>query len=270
MRQTAIELFLMVAIGIVLGLLGPFGSDALPAAARLAYWVTFIVLGYAIFRPVAALGRALAAETRVPGWLSVALVALVAALPLSALIATATIMVRGRSLWEGERFLVLYAQVAAIGLAIHLLMQALARPGAAAGPVDAAPAAPEATPMTPPGDAFLRRLPPRLGRDLLCLEMEDHYVRAHTRLGSELILMRLSDAVTELDGAGAQVHRSWWVAHGAATALERDGRNARLRLVNGRVVPVSRALLPTARAELRFDSGGNAPQAAGIGLGDAA
>ena len=34
-----------------------------------------------------------------------------------------------------------------------------------------------------PGGRFLDRLPPRLGRDLLCLQMEDHYVRAHTARG---------------------------------------------------------------------------------------
>ncbi len=35
----------------------------------------------------------------------------------------------------------------------------------------------------------------------------------HTDRGSDLILMRLSDALTELKGLeGAQTHRSWWVA----------------------------------------------------------
>jgi len=38
------------------------------------------------------------------------------------------------------------------------------------------------------GGGFLDRLPPRLGRDLLCLQMEDHFVRAHTARGSDLVL----------------------------------------------------------------------------------
>ncbi|WP_269747113.1 LytTR family DNA-binding domain-containing protein [Elstera litoralis] len=33
---------------------------------------------------------------------------------------------------------------------------------------------------------------------MLCLEMEDHYLRAHTDQGNALILMRLRDAVAEL------------------------------------------------------------------------
>ena len=47
-----------------------------------------------------------------------------------------------------------------------------------------APTAPAAAAQAPtPGAGFLDRLPPRLGRELLCLQMEDHYVRAHTRQG---------------------------------------------------------------------------------------
>jgi len=36
------------------------------------------------------------------------------------------------------------------------------------------------------------------------------------------------------------VHRSWWVAADAVTGAERDGRNWRLRLSNGLLVPVAR------------------------------
>ena len=68
-------------------------------------------------------------------------------------------------------------------------------------------------------------MPPALGRDLLALEMEDHYLRIHTALGSDLILLRLRDALAELGPSrGRQVHRSWWVAEGAIASAERDAR----------------------------------------------
>src|SRR5690606_15189181 len=72
-------------------------------------------------------------------------------------------------------------------------------------------AAPERTPDPP---RFLTRLPHRLkGAAIRAVEAEDHYLRVHTDQGSDLILMRLSDAVKELEGLdGAQTHRSWWVA----------------------------------------------------------
>jgi DNA-binding LytR/AlgR family response regulator len=89
---------------------------------------------------------------------------------------------------------------------------------------------------------FLDRLPKGLGRDLLALEMEDHYVRAHMAAGSALVLMRMRDAVAELDGMdGLQVHRSWWVARAAVEGTVQDGRNIRLRLKNGIEAPVARA-----------------------------
>ena len=89
---------------------------------------------------------------------------------------------------------------------------------------------------------FFRRVPPALGRDLLALEMEDHYLRIHTVLGSDLILLRLRDALAELGpSCGRQVHRSWWVAEGAVASAERDHRRPMLVLRNGLRVPVSKS-----------------------------
>ena len=98
-----------------------------------------------------------------------------------------------------------------------------------------------AQPDAPP-PKFLDRLPARLrGAELYAVEAEDHYLRLHTSLGRDLILMRLADALVELEGVeGAQTHRSWWVARAAVTSAERlDGR-AVLTLKDGAEVPVSR------------------------------
>ena len=85
------------------------------------------------------------------------------------------------------------------------------------------------------------RLPPGFG-PLLALKGEDHYVRAYAQDRDILILMRLRDAVAELDGMGEgmQVHRSWWVARAAIAEVQRDGRTLHLCLSNGTIVPVSR------------------------------
>ena len=67
-------------------------------------------------------------------------------------------------------------------------------------------------------DALRSRLPPGIGRDIIALETEDHYLRVHAAGGSALILMRMADAVAMLDPRlGAQVHRRWWVAAAAVT-----------------------------------------------------
>ncbi|MFC3712590.1 LytTR family DNA-binding domain-containing protein [Sphingoaurantiacus capsulatus] len=84
---------------------------------------------------------------------------------------------------------------------------------------------------------------------MLALEMEGHYVRAHTAAGSTLILMRMRDAVAELDGIdGMQVHRSWWVARSAVENAAQHGRSITLRLKGGIKAPVARNSVPALRA----------------------
>jgi DNA-binding LytR/AlgR family response regulator len=101
-----------------------------------------------------------------------------------------------------------------------------------------------------PAPKFLARLPARLaGADLYAVEAEDHYLRLHTSKGQDLILMRLADAIEELEGVeGAQTHRSWWVAKAAVEDAERlDGR-AVLTLKDGAEVPVSRGFAKALRS----------------------
>jgi|WetSurMetagenome_2_1015567.scaffolds.fasta_scaffold174740_3 hypothetical protein len=102
--------------------------------------------------------------------------------------------------------------------------------------------APESASMGPAGPPrLLARLSSRVGDDVLALQGEDHYVRVHTALGSDLLLMRMGDAIDELDGMeGERVHRSWWVARRAVVGARVNGRRASLTLSNGLDVPVSR------------------------------
>jgi DNA-binding LytR/AlgR family response regulator len=96
---------------------------------------------------------------------------------------------------------------------------------------------------------LLGKLPPGIGRDIIALETEDHYLRVHARGGSALILMRMADAVALLDPRlGAQVHRRWWVAQGAVAGVRTEGQKLSLRLVDGTLVPVGRTFLAAAKA----------------------
>ncbi|MEM6584979.1 MAG: LytTR family transcriptional regulator DNA-binding domain-containing protein, partial [Pseudomonadota bacterium] len=103
--------------------------------------------------------------------------------------------------------------------------------------------APHAPPVaTPSPNPLLDALPAELGSEIIAREMEDHSVRVHTSLGSELVLMRLRDAMVHVaDIEGRQTHRSWWVARGAVEDVRREGRNVRLVLARGIEAPVSRA-----------------------------
>ncbi|HEX8191598.1 MAG TPA: LytTR family DNA-binding domain-containing protein [Allosphingosinicella sp.] len=232
-RKLAVEILLIAAIGLALAALGPFGSYAVPFGTRAAWWIGFILAGYAIFRPLLVVAGWLDERLRIGRFAAQLLVLAIGAVPLSLLID----LFLDRMLAPGtSRFPLLYGQVLGIGIVVGFLMDRLLGTPASTSP----PA--EAAAPSPLRLRFLARLPPTIGPRLLCLSMEDHYVRAHGDLGSALILMRLRDAIAELDGLpGLQVHRSWWVAADAVERVERDGARLRLRLANGLLVPVARS-----------------------------
>ncbi|HLY78524.1 MAG TPA: LytTR family DNA-binding domain-containing protein [Caulobacteraceae bacterium] len=111
-------------------------------------------------------------------------------------------------------------------------------------------APPNADGSSAPPPKFLARLPEKLrGAEIFAVEAEDHYLRLHTSLGQDLILLRLADAIAELDGLeGAQTHRSWWVARAAIAEVERGDGRATLTLKDGAEVPVSRGFARQLRA----------------------
>lgn len=91
-------------------------------------------------------------------------------------------------------------------------------------------------------DLFFNRIPKNLGRDIISLNAQDHYVEIKTTLGSELILMRMSDAMSELTNVeGFQTHRSWWVAKKHILAVQSNNGKKYLELTNETTVPVSRS-----------------------------
>lgn len=246
-RKLSIDLTIMVTIGVVLALIGPFGSFETPLPGRLAAWVMFALVGYAIYSPMSwVVDKAHhALDLPRPGlWVAACLVA---TLPMTAVV-WAFHYFPARSIpWPPfDQFMTQYFYVLVIGGGVTALFYMLESRKVADGDVAvaSAPEAPlaEAADLQPSAPRFMDRLPPALGSDLIALEMEDHYVRAHTALGSELVLMRMRDAVAELDGAeGMQVHRSWWVARGGVEDVLREGRNIRLKLAGGLQAPVSRA-----------------------------
>ncbi|AHE54936.1 LytTR family DNA-binding domain-containing protein [Sphingomonas sanxanigenens] len=263
-RRLTIDLGVMLALAVALALLGPFGMYALPFAARLIYWLLLALPGYALFMPAMVLATRTAYRLDLPVQALWAAACALAAVPMTLIIWCANFVLGLPYAWPRfEQLAGTYAHVLIVaGIACTLFwFGSAARRATVARTVraDVEPpeppeppeplAAPEpraSEPSVPsvPEPRLLDRLPPHLGRDLIALEMEDHYVRAHTPRGSALLLMRMRDAVPELDGIdGAQVHRSWWVARGAVEDVRRDGRNYRLRLAGGIEAPVARSMV---------------------------
>ena len=245
-QRISVELLVMASIGLILGLLGPFGTYAMPTALRLAYWAGFILIGYAIFRPVTRAAGWLDDSTSIPFSAAIIMAVAVASLPLALLIGFAANGMKVDGPMLGSGFAILYTQCAGIGVAIFLLMRFVFPDPARLqndGAADNQPAA--KTDVQPSAEITVKlhkRLSPGFPKKITALGVEDHYVRVHTAERSEMILLRLRDAIAEMDGIeGMQIHRSWWVARGAIMTSKRDGRNLRLALNCGLEVPVSRA-----------------------------
>lgn len=240
---------------LVLTVIGPFGTfQDLRPLARLAYWGGLITVGFLAFEGLAQVALRVV-RGRAVGWpLVVGAAALGVTVVQTLLVAAVEWNVRGHDFFSVAGFLELMLYVGTVTVVVAAVPVLLDLRDRGLVGVPAPPIDPPSTP--PPADApaaeprLYARIPPRLGRELLALAMEDHYVRVHTALGSDLILMRLRDAVAELDGVpGMQVHRSFWVAAHAVAAVERrpDGRLT-LALTNGLRVPVSRSHAARVRA----------------------
>ena len=88
-------------------------------------------------------------------------------------------------------------------------------------------------------------------KTILSLSAQDHYVEVVTELGSELCLIRLTDAIAETSPIdGFQIHRSHWVSRKAIERFENTGGAARVTLTNGTTLKVSQSRVSRLRQYL--------------------
>ncbi|MCS6626437.1 LytTR family transcriptional regulator DNA-binding domain-containing protein [Roseibacterium beibuensis] len=221
-----------VGAGVVLALTGAFGTDIVPLWVRFAYWVPLILVG-AVWAHLCSrlIERAFDPDER--PWLTIALLSAATAGPVVVLVWLVTGLVFENEIYPLNRLVHFIGPVLVVTVAISAINVFLGRSTPLQTHAGASGAAPA---------RFLDRLPPRLrGATLHAVQAEDHYLRLHTDRGSDLILMRLSDAVAELEGLeGARTHRSWWVAREAVRGVSRGDGRASLTLEGGVVAPVSR------------------------------
>jgi hypothetical protein len=250
-----------LAAAVVLAVLGAMNTGEAPFGYRLLYWASVILpgslLGFAVQTVVGAWGAF--AERR---WIEIVVVSLLVTVPHTFMVIVATALFFGLgSITPG---VVVFFGLTVLMVALVLTTINFLAGAPAAEPV-LAPAAPAPTPPPPAAepqpeaapslpalpDLLAEKLPIRLRQArLIAIAAEDHYLRVHTDAGSDLVLMRMTDACALLpEGAGARVHRSWWAARGAVEALARREGKAELTLQGGLTVPVSRAMQASLREQ---------------------
>ncbi|NBB64705.1 DNA-binding response regulator [Pseudomonas sp. ODNR1LW] len=239
-RGARLGLAVATSLGVLLGLVGPFGSYMNGAApVRILYWVASLWTGWLLFGLSLPLLARAADRRGLSPWLWAPPSVVLLAAPMTLISRGLAQIIWGRTFevglleWFGQSLII---SAVATGAVLWLMSRG------SAGSGKAEPASLSADPRD--------RLPARLGREVLCLQMEDHYVRVHTPQGSHLVLMSLAQAMAGLAGLeGRQTHRSWWVARAAVVGVVEDGRNLSLKLGNGLTAPVSRARVGELRAE---------------------
>jgi LytTr DNA-binding domain len=236
-RDWTIDLAIGSACAIFLGLLGPFGSYLNgPAWQRVGFQLACFWPGILLYGSLIRVALRLR-WTPAATWLLIVGMVVVVNAPVQIWVSFIA-----RSLWPFLKFVrpidwYMEGLVATfpVVVGLTLLMQARLRDRRLAEEADDAPP----TPYGLLGAATSA---------VLCLQMEDHYVRVHTVGGSRLVLTTLSQAIAAMgETDGFQVHRSWWVARRAVVRAVAEGRNWRLQLANGITAPVARSAVATVR-----------------------
>ncbi len=215
--------------GLFLALVGALGTDAAPWFDRFVFWIVLLQAGSLCANAVGAVTsrRPRIGESAVPRWV---VMTLAVSAPMALL---SWGLARVVFAWGAPVNIAFFAWASFLVTgAMTALMMATGTPGRETqGPQGRSA-----------GVKLLERLPPAFrGAEIYAVSAEDHYLRVHTSAGATLILMRLADALAELDGIeGAQVHRSWWVARAAIVGARRDGRKMALTLKGDIEAPVSR------------------------------
>lgn len=241
-RRILLELWAVLVIAGVVAFMGPFGTYGMgPWLDRFWHWWALMTGAWATMRPMMLGWRWLARRTRLPSAAITFWGMVLAAIPLA--------QVWRWSSPAQEKLLGGYAGLLSFTLLCAAAVGAVAwwagkaevylaqfvRPdvAGAAAPLPVADSGPMSS-----------RLMARLGRfdgPILALQSEDHYVRVHGADHSALLLMRLRDAILEMDGVpGVQTHRSWWVARDAIAEAVTTGPKPEVRLNNGLSVPIAR------------------------------
>ena len=252
-------LIIGVIAAVVLAVVGALNTQTAPFPLRLAYWLTVVLPGSIIglFMQSAVAGMGTFSDRR---WLEILVVAVLVAIPHTFIVVVASMLMFGLDTLTVGILASFGGMVLMFSLVLTSINYLTSKPVVIANgepramvappaPLSSSPPLAEASGVIPA--ALAERMPTRLSNGrLIALEAEDHYLRIHTDLGHDIILMRMADAVGLLDTLpGARVHRSWWVARSAVEGSSSTNGRTTLRLATGIEAPVSRSIRPVLAAQ---------------------
>ncbi len=232
----ALTIFGSLALGLIFALLGVYNTNEVPFGWRFFHWSSTMVVGNCSILIIGpwVLKKSLAKSHPA---LQIFIVAALISVPVTLTLAA---LHGGFSpLWHLASWFYNYLSVIVISLILVTIEYFVLKSFGIIGSHKDMAAQETVSPI----HKFLDRLPITYrAATLYAVSSEDHYLRIHTDRGEELILMRLSDALRELEAAnGLQTHRSWWVAQEGVADVMRSNGKMSLQLKSGAIAPVSRS-----------------------------
>lgn len=236
----------LVFNGLVAGFaaFGPFGTyDAMPLWSRVVFWALIMAAVGLLMHISVAIALVAPSFARFPRAVRLGVAAMVAAVPGVAVVIFVFRVMVAPSM-GADAFPYLWMQVASIGwLACLYEFREPARDRTEIRARDVV------------RSAFHDRLPPGQVHDIVSISMKDHYAEVTTRAGRHLVLIRLADAIAELEGVqGLRIHRSHWIALGHLVAVSGSAKKPVAVLSDGRELPISKTYLEDVLAQRRPDA----------------
>ena len=232
---------LLMVVVLLLVLVKPFGIDQI-SFVTMGYWIIICIAGFCLYAPIFFFGEKYLLALKLPYPLVQILLAVVAGFLMCFVITFIMSAYFDVPAEYWARLPVLFPQSLIIGgilICVSIIRDYIKHQNDLLNQKRLAEKKQNAS------YKFMLKLPKELRGELLCLEMDDHYIKMHTDKGRHMLLMRMKDAISELEGhKGLQAHRSWWISESAIMGSKREGRNTFINLKSDIVVPISRTFLP--------------------------
>lgn len=231
-------LLVLGAVGVVLGLAGPFQTfEQLGLGARLTYWMVMVAATYGtgVFTSALVLGSDRPSFRN--WWTGGIATGLAAGLGVSVVVLAINWLTFGQLDLDFFSIADTFLYCIAITSAVTMVTAYFQVHGHVSRAAQS-------------GQVLLTK---RLAQDkrgrLISMTVQDHYVAVTTTRGRSLVLIRFADALREADREpGLQIHRSHWVALDGIAEVQRSAGKTVIKTKAGDVLPVSRTYLPALKA----------------------
>lgn len=222
----------LAGVTLILVLAGPFGTyDAMTFTERAIYWTLIAFGGFGIGSFCSMLITTWIENHAVNDNLALLLGGALAGVPVAAYVALVG------SVFFQEEFVGAFTALVPYCVPIVLIVAWLYELSA----TRIEPVSVSQRHVSDTSSAVWKKLPPEIGRDIVHIQAQDHYVRVTTTTGSTLILMTMNETEAVFAKHGViRVHRSWCVRLAHVQALKRRNGQAFASMITGDEIPIGR------------------------------